>query len=136
MNQQKLKNKSSKKERKSKISEVKNKDSNINLMMMNSMKIKLQKQYINKKRINCPICNKWIFELAQDMKIPQKSLSFLYCSSTGELLNEENPPLISPDYIVFGLEYIDNNVKINQGSFICPFTENIFLKNEFRKLYI
>jgi macrophage erythroblast attacher len=103
---------------------------------LNSTKIELQKKYIDERRIDCPICNKWIYELAEEMKHPQRSLSFLYCCSSGELLNEENPPFISPDLIVFGFNYVEKNIKRNQGSFICPFTENNFKKNQFRKVFI
>ena len=70
------------------------------------------------------------------MKTPQKTLSFLYCCASGNLLNEENPPHVSPDFIVFGENYIESNIEKNLGSFVCPFTENVFTKQDFRKLFI
>eukprot|EP00050_Salpingoeca_kvevrii_P023017 m.136608 g.136608 ORF g.136608 m.136608 type:complete len:139 (+) comp9904_c1_seq2:1250-1666(+) len=51
---------------------------------------------------NCPTCNSDLYTLAEDLQYAHHDNSQLVCRITGDLMNENNPPMMLPNGCVYG----------------------------------
>eukprot|EP01132_Coremiostelium_polycephalum_P002207 gene2207-2721_t len=86
--------------------------------------------------INCPLCNQYFKSLAQPLPISLQSHSSLVCRITGEIMNEDNPPMVLPNGNVFSRNAMLEMSEKNNGKITCPRTGNEYRFDELRRAYI
>jgi hypothetical protein len=72
------------------------------------------------KKVNCPVCNELIGKLAKDLPYAHHIHSRLVCRLSGELMNEDNPPMMLPNGQVY-------SKKVPSSSLIHVLSFNEFL---------
>jgi macrophage erythroblast attacher len=50
----------------------------------------------------CPVCSKQLFQLASTLPYSHCAQSRLVCPISGEVMNENNPPMVLPNGYVYG----------------------------------
>lgn len=50
----------------------------------------------------CPVCSKQLLELANSLPYSHCAQSRLVCPISGEVMNENNPPMVLPNGYVYG----------------------------------
>jgi macrophage erythroblast attacher len=60
--------------------------------------------------------------LAQPLPFAKHVHSKLVCSITREIMNEDNPPLVTPDGNVYSERGVKANAAQHGGMFVCPTT--------------
>jgi len=88
------------------------------------------------KNSNCPTCNEQFHKIALALPCALHSHSRLVCRLTGEIMNEDNPPMVLPNgqaYSKKGLLEIANK---NNGRVICPHSGVVYKLEELKKAYI
>ncbi|CAB1336954.1 unnamed protein product, partial [Coregonus sp. 'balchen'] len=73
---------------------------------------------------DCPVCSKSLNKLAQPLPMAHCANSRLVCKISGEVMNENNPPMMLPNGYVY-----DDKV-------ICPRTKEVFNFSQAEKVYI
>lgn len=56
----------------------------------------------NSKNPDCPVCSKSLNKLAQPLPMAHCANSRLVCKISGEVMNENNPPMMLPNGYVYG----------------------------------
>lgn len=54
------------------------------------------------KNPDCPVCSKSLNKLAQPLPMAHCANSRLVCKISGEVMNENNPPMMLPNGYVYG----------------------------------
>ena len=85
--------------------------------------------------LDCPVCSKWIFILAEDVKPCAKNQSKIRCTDSNEILGEKNEAIIFPNNKVYGINYVKKNVETNGGTFIPRNQKNAFDEKDMMKVY-
>jgi len=88
------------------------------------------------KNPNCPACNKQFQEVAQTLPCALHSHSRLVCRLTGEIMNEDNPPMVLPNGQAYSKKGLLAIAAKNNGKVICPQSGVIYKLEELRKVYI
>lgn len=88
------------------------------------------------KNINCPVCNDQFAALAAPLPIALHSHSCLVCRVTGEIMNEDNPPMALPNGHVYSRKAIHTIAAKNNGKIVCPVTGFVCRLEEIRKVFI
>jgi len=90
-------------------------------------------EYIN---INCPACNPTFSKISGDLPCALHSHSRLRCRITGDIMNEDNPPMVLPNGFVYSKKAILDIASRNGGKMVCPQTNAVFRLDEMKKAYI
>lgn len=72
------------------------------------------------KNVNCPVCHPSMNLIARPLPYAYCSNSKLICAHSGELMNENNPPMMLPNGYVYSLEvsYLTFNLILFKSSII------------------
>ncbi|XP_063046404.1 E3 ubiquitin-protein transferase MAEA isoform X1 [Engraulis encrasicolus] len=86
------------------------------------------------KNPDCPVCSKSLNKLAQPLPMAHCANSRLVCKISGEVMNENNPPMMLPNGYVYGYNSL---LSIRQDEkVICPRTKDVFSFSQAEKVYI
>uniref|UniRef100_A0AAY5KM22 E3 ubiquitin-protein transferase MAEA n=1 Tax=Esox lucius TaxID=8010 RepID=A0AAY5KM22_ESOLU len=86
------------------------------------------------KNPDCPVCSKSLNKLAQPLPMAHCANSRLVCKISGEVMNENNPPMMLPNGYVYGYNSL---LSIRQDDkVICPRTKEVFNFSQAEKVYI
>ncbi|KAJ1974014.1 GID complex subunit containing RING finger motif [Dimargaris xerosporica] len=87
--------------------------------------------------INCPVCQKeTLGKLAQTLPFSHHVNSTLVCRVTGEIMNEDNPPMRLPNGRVYSLKALQELASEHKGKVVCPLTSQVFSMADAKKMYI
>ncbi|OXB60429.1 hypothetical protein ASZ78_000862 [Callipepla squamata] len=101
-----------------------------------SMQVLLQcyKEDGSSKNPDCPVCSKSLNKLAQPLPMAHCANSRLVCKISGDVMNENNPPMMLPNGYVYGYNSL---LSIRQDDkVICPRTKEVFNFSQAEKVYI
>jgi len=87
------------------------------------------------KNVNCPTCNEKFNKIAQ-VHSALHSHSRLVCRVTGEIMSDDNPPMVLPNNEAYSRKAIMQIAAKNNGRVICPKTGAVFKLEELKKAYI
>jgi len=62
--------------------------------------------------------------------------SHLICRLSGEMMNEDNPPLVLPNGHVYSKKALSEMAKLNNGRVTCPQTNAVYNFEELKKVFI
>uniref|UniRef100_M3XI18 Macrophage erythroblast attacher, E3 ubiquitin ligase n=1 Tax=Latimeria chalumnae TaxID=7897 RepID=M3XI18_LATCH len=86
------------------------------------------------KNPDCPVCSKSLNKLAQPLPMAHCANSRLVCKISGEVMNENNPPMMLPNGYVYGYNSL---LSIRQDEkVVCPRTKEVFNFSQAEKVYI
>ncbi|KAJ1907456.1 GID complex subunit containing RING finger motif [Tieghemiomyces parasiticus] len=89
------------------------------------------------RNINCPVCQKdTLGRLARALPYSHQVNSNLVCRVTGQLMNEDNPPMKLPNGRVYSLQALQQMALENNGEVRCPVTGQTFDFTDAKKLFI
>ena len=76
----------------------------IDILVLNLTLISSQcyKEDGTSKNPDCPVCSKSLNKLAQPLPMAHCANSRLVCKISGEVMNENNPPMMLPNGYVYG----------------------------------
>uniref|UniRef100_A0A5S6QCX6 E3 ubiquitin-protein transferase MAEA n=1 Tax=Trichuris muris TaxID=70415 RepID=A0A5S6QCX6_TRIMR len=84
----------------------------------------------------CPVCVPEVRPLAEGLPIGRVSHSKLICAYSGEMLNENNPPFVLPNGMVYGQNSLLAIAEENNGRIICPRTKHQFFLKEAERVFV
>eukprot|EP00050_Salpingoeca_kvevrii_P023018 m.136629 g.136629 ORF g.136629 m.136629 type:complete len:404 (+) comp9904_c1_seq4:409-1620(+) len=85
---------------------------------------------------NCPTCNSDLYTLAEDLQYAHHDNSQLVCRITGDLMNENNPPMMLPNGCVYGEKGLNEIASQNDGIVVCPRTGDRFPVKSLKKVFV
>lgn len=85
---------------------------------------------------SCPVCQKYLNQLAEHLPYAHCSQSRLYCHISGLPLNENNQPMMLPNGYVYGEQALEQMARENEGQVICPKTKEIFAFKKLDKVFV
>ncbi|ORZ30014.1 CTLH/CRA C-terminal to lish motif domain-domain-containing protein [Catenaria anguillulae PL171] len=86
---------------------------------------------------NCPVCVPGTYgELAKGLPMGHHANSSYVCRITGALMNEDNPPMATPDGYVYSHKAVQDMAVKNHGQFRCPRTGSVYSVGALKKLYL
>eukprot|EP01112_Ceratiomyxa_fruticulosa_P024295 TRINITY_DN984_c0_g1_i1.p1 TRINITY_DN984_c0_g1~~TRINITY_DN984_c0_g1_i1.p1 ORF type:complete len:388 (-),score=65.97 TRINITY_DN984_c0_g1_i1:349-1512(-) len=88
------------------------------------------------KTPNCPVCQPSFQSLAQELPCSLHSHSSLVCRITGEIMDENNPPMALPNGYVYSKKAMVEMAAKNNGKVICKQTGAVFRLDELKKVFI
>lgn len=84
----------------------------------------------------CPVCVAEIGEMAKRLPHAHAGHSRLICAYSGESLNENNPPLMLPNGMIYGQNSLFQLASQNHGIVVCPRTGDAYELSAAEKVYI
>ncbi|CAD8135151.1 unnamed protein product [Paramecium pentaurelia] len=84
----------------------------------------------------CPICNKQMQELSKDLLTTQKLGSTWICRISGELMDENNPPMMLPNNQVYSQQSLLQMSEQQNGYVYCIVTKQTFKINECVRVFL
>ncbi|CAD8061601.1 unnamed protein product [Paramecium sonneborni] len=91
----------------------------------------------NYQQVNrCPICNKQMQELSKDLLTTQKLGSTWICRISGELMDENNPPMMLPNNQVYSQKSLQQMSQQQNGQVHCIITKQTFKMNECVRVFL
>ena len=92
---------------------------------------------VDNNNIHCPVCAKDTFGvLASTLPHSHHVNSCIVCRITGDLMNENNPPMVLPNGNVYSTRALQEMADRNQGKVECPRTGAVFHLSQCRKAFI
>lgn len=88
------------------------------------------------RKPNCPTCVEPYLSLAQALPRARHEHSILVCSISGDIMDENNPPLAFPNGNVYSTKALNKISEENDGVFIDPKTKDRASPGEMRKCFI
>lgn len=86
------------------------------------------------KSPDCPVCSRSLNRLAQPLPMAHCANSRLVCKISGDVMNENNPPMMLPNGYVYGYNSL---LSIRQDDkVVCPRTKEVFHFSQAEKVYI
>lgn len=86
------------------------------------------------KSPDCPVCSRSLNQLAQPLPMAHCANSRLVCKISGDVMNENNPPMMLPNGHVYGYNSL---LSIRQDDkVVCPRTKETFHFSQAEKVYI
>ena len=85
------------------------------------------------KNISCPVCMTF-GSLSEKLPRSHHVNSCLVCRITGEIMNEDNPPMVLPNGNVYSLTGLRS--LLDRGMVTCPRTGEVFRFSDAKKAYI
>ncbi|ELK06595.1 Macrophage erythroblast attacher [Pteropus alecto] len=83
---------------------------------------------------DCPVCSRSLNKLAQPLPMAHCANSRLVCKISGDVMNENNPPMMLPNGHVYGYNSL---LSIRQDDkVVCPRTKETFHFSQAEKVYI
>ncbi len=86
--------------------------------------------------INCPVCLPPYADIAEKLPFSHHENSCIVCRLSGEVMNENNPPMILPNGHVYSQQSLQEMASKNNGRITCPTTMQTFAITEARKVFI
>lgn len=87
------------------------------------------------KNINCPVCQPYFNQMAQNLPFSHCAQSRLICRVTGKPLNEYNLPMMLPNGQIYGQKALQHITKDN-GVVVCPKTKSSFIDPKIEKVFV
>ncbi|CAG8556075.1 200_t:CDS:2 [Funneliformis mosseae] len=88
------------------------------------------------KNINCPVCSPdTLGLLAQNLPLSHHVNSTIVCRLSGEIIDEDNPPMSLPNGYVYSLKALQDMYN-KSGQIKCPRTEDVYDFSQLKKVYI
>ncbi|CAB3988064.1 macrophage erythroblast attacher-like [Paramuricea clavata] len=84
----------------------------------------------------CPVCSKQLSELATTLPYSHCAQSRLVCPISGEVMNENNPPMVLPNGYVYGENSLQRMAQNNNGVVTCVKTKEQFKVDEAEKVFV
>ncbi|CAJ0760398.1 10775_t:CDS:10 [Entrophospora sp. SA101] len=79
------------------------------------------------RNINCPVCTpETLGPLAQSLPLSHHVNSTIVCRLSGEIMDENNPPMTLPNGYVYSLKALTEMASKNNGKITCPRTGVVF----------
>ncbi|XP_057358046.1 E3 ubiquitin-protein transferase MAEA isoform X5 [Manis pentadactyla] len=92
------------------------------------------KEDSSSKSPDCPVCSRSLNKLAQPLPMAHCANSRLVCKISGDVMNENNPPMMLPNGYVYGYNSL---LSIRQDDkVVCPRTKEVFHFSQAEKVYI
>ncbi|KAJ3293588.1 GID complex subunit containing RING finger motif [Borealophlyctis nickersoniae] len=89
------------------------------------------------RNLNCPVCASDTFGvLAEKLPNAHHVNSCLVCRASGEMMNEDNPPLVLPNGYVYSAQALNEMAAKNNGTVKCARTGALYHISQTRKAYI
>eukprot|EP01133_Synstelium_polycarpum_P003504 gene3504-4003_t len=88
------------------------------------------------KNVNCPICDPSFKSLAQPLPVSLHSHSSLICRINGELMDEDNPPMVLPNGNVYCRNAMMEMAEKNDRIITDPRSGDVYDITELRKAFI
>ncbi|TPX32337.1 hypothetical protein SmJEL517_g04540 [Synchytrium microbalum] len=89
------------------------------------------------RNMNCPVCASDTFGvLAERLPSSHHSNSCIVCRITGNIVNEDNPPMVLPNGYVYSLKGLTELAAKNNGNIKCPRTGSTYHISQLRRAYI
>lgn len=88
------------------------------------------------RKSNCPTCVEPYLSLAQSLPRGRHENSILVCSISGEIMDENNPPMALPNGNVYSYDAIREIADENDGVMIDPKTQQRARMSELRKCFV
>lgn len=85
---------------------------------------------------NCPTCSEPYLTLSEYLPNSQHVNSILVCSISGEIMDENNPPMALPNGNVYSLNSLQDIAARNDGTVIDPKTQKDYPFKNLKKCYI
>ncbi|KAL2779929.1 E3 ubiquitin-protein transferase MAEA isoform 4 [Daubentonia madagascariensis] len=96
--------------------------------------IECYKEDGSSKSPDCPVCSRSLNKLAQPLPMAHCANSRLVCKISGDVMNENNPPMMLPNGYVYGYNSL---LSIRQDDkVVCPRTKEVFHFSQAEKVYI
>jgi macrophage erythroblast attacher len=86
--------------------------------------------------MNCPVCTPPYSAIAQDLPFSHHENSSIVCRITGEVMDENNPPLILPNGHVYSRLALERMAANLGGQVRCPRTGEAFPLESAKKVFI
>ncbi|XP_065919491.1 E3 ubiquitin-protein transferase MAEA-like isoform X2 [Dysidea avara] len=86
--------------------------------------------------LRCPVCTEPLGELARPLPYSHCAQSHLICTLSGKVMDDNNPPMALPNGYVYGENALRVLATENNGSVICPKTNETFQFSEAKKVFI
>eukprot|EP00300_Choanocystis_sp_HF-7_P006859 c14948_g1_i1.p1 GENE.c14948_g1_i1~~c14948_g1_i1.p1 ORF type:complete len:381 (+),score=77.13 c14948_g1_i1:28-1170(+) len=84
---------------------------------------------------SCPVCNKYLNELAQTLPSTQHR-SRLICRMSGDVMDHDNPPMALPNGHAYSSKALQSMADSNLGYVTCPVTHETYHIRELKKVFI
>jgi len=84
----------------------------------------------------CPLCSGDFLRLATDLPVAHRAHSSIVCRISGEVMNENNPPLALPNGNVYSRAALTAMAQLDSGYVTCPRTHDRFLLSECRNVFV
>jgi macrophage erythroblast attacher len=89
------------------------------------------------QNIHCPVCAKDTFgKLAEGLPQAHHLNSCIVCRISGELMNEDNPPMVLPNGNVYSARALKEMASRNDGNVECPRTGAIYSLSKCKKAFV
>ena len=88
------------------------------------------------RKRNCPTCKEPYRTLARDLPHGQHMNSILVCAISGDIMDENNPPMALPNGNVYGFKALQENAMRNDNQILDPKTNTYFEWKLLRKCFI
>jgi len=89
------------------------------------------------RNINCPVCSPdTLGLLAQNLPLSHHVNSTIVCRLSGDIIDEDNPPMSLPNGYVYSLKALEEMSSKNNGQIKCPRTEKVYDFKELKKVFI
>ncbi|XP_026192103.1 protein fyv10 [Cyclospora cayetanensis] len=88
-------------------------------------------------RFSCPACLPELSKAVESLPMPHRMRSNVICSVTGEPMDEDNPPMASPDgYLISKKGLVQLTERSENGLVVCPKTNNAYPPTTFVRVFI
>ncbi|KAK9722802.1 GID complex subunit containing RING finger motif [Basidiobolus ranarum] len=89
------------------------------------------------RNINCPVCApETLGVLAEKLPLSHHVNSTIVCRISGDIMNENNPPMALPNGYVYSFNALKEAAAKNQGKIKCPRTNDTFEFSELKKVFL
>jgi macrophage erythroblast attacher len=88
------------------------------------------------KNINCPVCAPSLGSLAERLPFSHHTNSCIVCRVTGEIMDENNPPLVLPNGNVYSTKALQDLAKNNGGKVIDPRSGQTYDLSQAKKAFL
>eukprot|EP00058_Branchiostoma_floridae_P018230 XP_002603719.1 hypothetical protein BRAFLDRAFT_126879 [Branchiostoma floridae] len=90
----------------------------------------------NYRNSQCPVCSKQMNELAKPLPFSHCAQSRLICNISGQIMNENNPPMMMPNGNVYGETALLAMAAENGGKVVCPRTKDTYTIDQVEKVFV
>ncbi|KAJ3394529.1 GID complex subunit containing RING finger motif [Lobulomyces angularis] len=92
---------------------------------------------VEDQNVNCPCCSVDSFgKLAEGLPMAHQVNSVIVCRISGEIMNENNPPMVLPNGYVYSQNALNEMAEKNNGNIKCPRSNSTFHISQLRKAFV